>query len=130
MISNKDHGLEVLLHLDGDRYFIDEDGHYEVCFSVRKTGVSASKPYGIRYSLVLIDKHGDRIVGFDNAHPVPDGMGRSRKKTVTFDHKHVRDRTTPYNYQGAVGLVADFLERGRQDNSKERMIRESRGERK
>lgn len=108
MVSSKDHGLDILLHLDGDRYFIDEDGAYEVCFSIKKTSVSTGKPYGINYSLVLIDKHGERIVGFDNAHPVPDGKRRSSKKTVTFDHKHVRDRTTPYNYQGAVKLVADF----------------------
>lgn len=108
MASNKDYGLETLLHLDGDRYFIDEDGDYEVCFSVKKTSVSTSKPYGISYSLVLIDKHGERIVGFDNAHAVPDGKGRSRKKTVTFDHKHVKARTSPYNYQGAEKLVADF----------------------
>ena len=108
MAGRKDHGLEILLYLDGDRYFIDEDGNYEVCFSVRKTRVSTGKPYGISYSLVLIDKHGKRIIGFDNAHPVPDGKGRSSKKTVTFDHKHIRDRTTPYKYQGAVKLVADF----------------------
>ena len=108
MPGKKDHGLEILLHLDSDRYFIDEDGDYEVCFSVKRTKISAGKPYGISYSLILIDRHGDRIVGFDNAHPVPDGKGRSRKKTVTFDHKHVRDRTNPYNYQGAVKLIADF----------------------
>ncbi len=109
MAVKKDHGLEILLHLDGDRYFIDEEGNYEVCFSVKATKVSTGSPYGISYSLVLIDKHGERTVGFDNAHPVPGGKGRSSKKTVTFDHKHVRDRTNPYNYQGAVKLVADFL---------------------
>lgn len=108
MVGKKDHGLETLLHLDGDRYFIDEDGNYEVCFSVKNTDVSTGKPYGVSYSLVLIDKHGERIVGFDNAHPVPGGKGRSRKKTVTFDHKHIRDRTSPYNYQGAQKLVVDF----------------------
>ena len=108
MAGRKDHGLEILLYLDGDRYFIDEDGNYEVCFSVRKTRVSTGKPYGISYSLVLIDKHGKRIFGFDNAHRVPDGKGRSSKITVTFDHKHIWDRTTPYKYLGAVKLVAYF----------------------
>lgn len=108
MAGEKGHGLELLLHLDGDRYFIDEDENYEVCFSVKSTRVSTGRPYGISYSLVLIGKHGERIVGFDNAHPVPDGKGRSSKKTVTFDHKHVRDRTNPYNFQGAVKLVTDF----------------------
>jgi hypothetical protein len=44
MAGRKDHGLEILLYLDGDRYFIDEDGNYEVCFSIRKTRVSTGKP--------------------------------------------------------------------------------------
>lgn len=108
MLGSKDHSLEVLLHLDGDRYFIDEDGKYEVCFSVKKTKVSTGRPYGISYSLVLIDRHGERIVGFDNAHAVSDGSGRSRRKTVAFDHKHIGERTKPYNFRGAAKLVADF----------------------
>ena len=49
-----DHGLKNLLHLDGDRYFIDENGQYEVCFSAKKTKVSTEKPYGISYSLVVL----------------------------------------------------------------------------
>lgn len=108
MSIKNDHGLENLLHLDGDRYFIDDSGDYEVCFSAKKTKVSAEKPYGISYSLVLIDKHGDRLVGYDNAHAVPSGGGRSRKKTVTSDHKHIGDKVRPYKYQGAEKLMADF----------------------
>jgi hypothetical protein len=108
MRKKRDHGLENLLHLDGDRYFIDDDGDYEVCFRVKESDVSEVIPHGISYSLVLINKRGERVVGFDNAHPVPSGPGRSRKKTVTNDHKHIGKRTSPYKYKGADKLIEDF----------------------
>ncbi len=110
MRKKRDHGLENLLHLDGDRYFIDEDGDYEVCFRVKETDVSEGIPHGISYSLVLINKKGERVVGFDNAHAVKSGGGRSRKKTVTYDHKHIGKKMSPYKYEGANKLIADFWE--------------------
>jgi hypothetical protein len=108
MRKSKDYGLEHLLYLDGDRYFIDEKGEYQVYFKVKTTKSSTGMPHSVSYSLVLIDRSGSRIVGFDNAHAVPSGGGRSRKKTVPFDHKHIKDKTRPYNFQGADKLLVDF----------------------
>jgi hypothetical protein len=39
-------------------------------FVVTRVPVSPEKPHGIDYSLTLHGPDGERLVGFDNAHPV------------------------------------------------------------
>ena len=62
--------MDVLLDLDGQVFVVDPDGGYWVKFTVTRIPVSAEKPHGIDYSLTLHGPDGERLVGFDNAHPV------------------------------------------------------------
>jgi len=48
---------------------------------------------------------GERLVGFDNAHPV----GR-QKRGEPQDHHHRLRRIRPYEYRDAAALLADFWE--------------------
>ena len=48
---------------------------------------------------------GERLVGFDNAHPV----GR-RKRGEPQDHRHRLRTVRPYDYQDAASLIVDFWE--------------------
>jgi len=52
MSKTKDTGLEVLLALNGDRYFVDERGEFEAIFNVNRVAKSPQRPSGISYSLV------------------------------------------------------------------------------
>lgn len=77
---------------------IDEAGYW-VKFVVHEVPASASKPHGLDYSLTLHGVDGDRLVGFDNAHPVagqPRGAGH--------DHKHRLRTVRPYEYTEAAAL--------------------------
>jgi len=62
--------LDVLLDLDGQVLVVDPEVGYWVRFVVTRVPVSAEKPHGIDYSLTLHGRDGERLVGFDNAHPV------------------------------------------------------------
>jgi hypothetical protein len=79
--------------------------------------VSPGKPHGIDYSLALHGPDGERLVGFDNAHPVA-----RRKPGEPQDHRHLPARSRsfasakagrlrtirPYEYRDAATLLADF----------------------
>jgi hypothetical protein len=64
---------------------------------------SAEKPHGIDYSLTLHGPDGERLVGFDNAHPVG-GQPRSGPR----DHRHRLRTIRAYEYRDAATLLADF----------------------
>jgi Family of unknown function (DUF6516) len=66
-------------------------------------GSSARKPHGLNYSLTLHGPDGERLVGFDNAHPVG-----KRKRRAAQDHEHRLRRVRPYHYRDAATLLADF----------------------
>ena len=68
MIRPNDYDANSLLALNGDRYFIDEKGNFEVIFKVISVAVTPERPHGLKYTLVLIDANGERVVCFDNAH--------------------------------------------------------------
>jgi hypothetical protein len=84
----RDPTLDVLLDLDGQVLVVDPEGGHWVRFVVTPVPVSPEKPHGIDYSLTLHGPEGERLVGFDNAHPV------ARQK---------RDE-----YRDAATLLADF----------------------
>lgn len=105
--KKKDHTIENLLILDGDRYFI-KDGKYEVVFKANLIEVSTERPHGLKYSLVLLNANGDRLIGFDNAHPAPKRRGPGAKKTSYYDHKHKGKRTTTYKFNDAQTLIENF----------------------
>ena len=63
----------------------------------------AGKAHGLDYSLTLHELSGERLVGFDNAHPV--GRGR---RGAPMDHRHRFQTVKPYAYEDAATLLADF----------------------
>lgn len=102
----RDHGLDTLLVLDGQRYFMGDKGH-RVQFDVSQVEVSHERPHGLKYSLTVHNPRGERIAGFDNAHSAPSG-GKPGARKVEFDHKHRFKTVRPYEYQDAVTLLEDF----------------------
>ena len=108
MSEKKDFGIDGLLALNGDRYFIDDKGDLEVIFKIACTAISPVRPHGLKYSLVLLNSKGERVVCFDNAHALSQGLGPGKKSSAAYDHKHAGNRVTPYIYKDAYTLVADF----------------------
>ena len=95
--------LDALLDLDGQVLVVDPDGGHWVRFVVTRVPVSPEKPHGLDYSLTLHGPGGERLVGFDNAHPVG-GQRRGEPQ----DHRHRFRSLAPYDYRDAVTLLADF----------------------
>jgi len=108
MGTKVDFGVENLLALDGDRYFLDDRGELEVIFRVSRIHVAPEVPHGLKYSLVLLNAKGERLVGFDNAHAVDEGSGPGKKRAERYDHKHVGSRVSPYEFKDAFTLLQDF----------------------
>lgn len=97
-------GLEYLLELDGE-VFLLEDGYW-VKFEARRVKPSLHTPHGIKYSLTLHNRDNQRILGYDNAHPV-----HARSFSVTrkiWDHRHQRSKLEPYEFRSAGQLLEDF----------------------
>jgi len=108
MTKKRDFGLENLLALNGDRYFVDEKGEFEVIFKVKCVALKPETPHGLKYSLVLLNAKGERVVGFDNAHVARQGSGPGKKRSLQLDHKHIGNRVTPYDFKDALTLLQDF----------------------
>ena len=108
-MERRDPTLDVLLDLDGQVLVVDPAGGHWVRFVVTQVAVSPEKLHGIDYSLTLHGPDGERLVGFDNAHPVAE-----QKRGDPQDHRHLprapgRQRTIrTYEYQDAATLLADF----------------------
>ena len=47
MSSNQDCGKDGLLALNGDRYFIDDKGDFEVVFKVISVAATPERPHGL-----------------------------------------------------------------------------------
>ncbi len=108
MATSSDNALDDLLALDGVRFFVDSEGRYVVGFVVKKVEPSPERPHGLSYSLTLLDEDGNRLVGFDNAHPVSTQRGPAGRRRPVYDHRHGRDTVRPYDYRDAASLLADF----------------------
>jgi hypothetical protein len=104
----RDSSLDTLLDLDGVTLFVDEAGRYWVQFVVRRTDVTSERPHGLSYSLTLHGPNGERLVGFDNAHPVTAGRGPGRSRRREHDHKHRLRTVRAYEYSDAAALLGDF----------------------
>ena len=100
-------GLDTLLDLHGQTLFADDEGHW-VKFIVLRTEATAERPHGLSYSLTLHVPDGDRLVGFDNAHPVTHHRGRGTGRRRETDHRHRLRRIGPYDYKDAATLLEDF----------------------
>jgi len=109
MIKKQDlKAAQNLLDLNEVTLVVDARGGYWVKFDAIEVDVSNARPYGIKYSLTLHSKNGDRLVGFDNAHSVPQTGGSGSKLTMPYDHRHTRNTVRPYKFKDAYTLVADF----------------------
>jgi hypothetical protein len=97
----RDPSLDVLLELDGQVFVVDPQGGHWVRFVV--TQVSVQKPRGLDYSLTLHGPNGERLVGFDNAHPVA-----RQKRGQAQDHRHRLRTIMAYEYRDAATLLRDF----------------------
>ncbi len=110
MSADYDTSLDSLLALDGVTYFVDDAGTFAVKFIVKQVVADSKRPHGLRYSLTLHGENGERLVGFDNAHPVRVQQGPAGKRNRKFDHRHRLKTIQPYEYKNASELVADFWE--------------------
>jgi hypothetical protein len=95
----------VLLDLDGQVLVVDQEVGHWVRFVMTRVRVSPEKPHGIDYSVTLHGRDRERLVGFDNAHPV----ARQRRGEPR-DHRHRLRSTRPDEYRDAATLPADFGE--------------------
>jgi Family of unknown function (DUF6516) len=99
----RDSSLDSLLDLDGQILVLDKETRHWVRFIVQPVPASVEGPHGLNYSLTLRGEDGERLAGFDNAHPV-----RSKRTKRAFDHKHRLKTVRPYEYQDAATLLTDF----------------------
>jgi hypothetical protein len=104
----RDASLDTLLDLDGQVLVVDPEGRHWVRFVVRRVTATETKPHGLDYSLTLHGPNGERLVGFDNAHPVRRPSGSGAKAGTPFDHRHQLRTMRPYEYRDAAALLADF----------------------
>ena len=58
MVQIRDPGLDDLLVLDGEIFFIDPDSKYYVKFVVKSVPATPEQPHGLSYSLTLHDRGG------------------------------------------------------------------------
>ncbi|MGE4451733.1 toxin-antitoxin system TumE family protein [Castellaniella sp.] len=103
-----DPNLDTLLLLDGESFVADKTGKLWVKFDVKRVEASAHRPHGIKYSLTLHDEDGERVLGFDNAHPVKEGSGPGVRTRIEYDHKHKGAYIRFYHYADAFTLLSDF----------------------
>jgi hypothetical protein len=74
-----------------------------VRFVVTRVPQAPEKPHGLDYSLTLHGPDGERLVGFDNAHPVG-----AQERGEPQDHRHRLRTIRAYEYRDAASLLADF----------------------
>lgn len=102
-MQKHDPALDALLDLDGLTFVVDPEGGRWVRFVVTRVPATPEKPHGLDYSLTLHGRNGERLVGFDNAHPVG-----KQKRGGPQDHRHRIRSVKPYDYTDAATLLADF----------------------
>jgi hypothetical protein len=101
-----EHSLDTLLLLDGETFVVE--GAFWVKFVIKQVPASPAKPHGLDYSLTLHDGDNQRLLGFDNAHPITEGAGPGARTRIEYDHKHKGKRVRFYIYADAVTLLGDF----------------------
>ncbi len=104
----RDPSLDTLLELDGQMLVVDADARHWVRFVVRRVPATEEKPHGLDYSLTLHCADGERLVGFDNAHPVRKSDAPGGRGSKARDHRHRLRTVRPYDYSDAATLLADF----------------------
>ena len=64
----------------------------------------------MEYSLTMHDARNQRLIGFDNAHPLPGNKRHRGVAELAYDHWHRLGKAKPYRYENGAKLVADFWE--------------------
>jgi hypothetical protein len=111
-MEKPEHTLEWLGY-DGRRHYF-ASGHF-LKFEIRLVEQSG-QVLGIAYSFTFHDPDGIRLVGFDNAHPVPHTGGKYVKAlsyTRHVDGARVVDRAKAASDQGNEVVVASAVGRRR-----------------
>jgi hypothetical protein len=96
------------LDLDGLVLVVDDSGDHWAKFIVHRVPPSTERPHGLGCSLTPHGPRGERLVGFDNAHPAPDSAGPGRRVSAARNHRHRLRSIRPYEYRDAATLLADF----------------------
>jgi hypothetical protein len=107
--SGSDYTLEFLLAFDGRIHHLQQG--YWIKFDIRREEITAARPHGLSYSLTLHAPDGKRLVGFDNAHVIPELGSRFKKRPEASDHWHRADtdRGRPYEFKDGDTLLQDFF---------------------
>jgi hypothetical protein len=107
----EDAGLATLLLLNGEIY--DQGNGYWIKLEAWSVEANEHLPHGVRYSLTLHDRHGTRLLGFDNAHAVKlPGQRHYTGRRLAYDHRHrhAHDKGVPYEFTSAQQLLEDFFD--------------------
>lgn len=108
-MAYREETLLTLLAYDGLVYMLE--CQYWLKFSVHEVEPSLRVPHGVGYSFTLHSPEGERVLGFDNAHPVPRLGSQFVDASLVADHWH-RDGTDPgrpYEFVSAEQLITDFF---------------------
>ncbi len=108
VMKSADHTFRLLLDLDGLNYVYG--GGYWIKYAVSAVPISPECPHGIRYSLTLHDRSGNRVFGIDNAHSpkTRGGPGGKSARPTAADHLHRGGRICQYQFVDVETLLADF----------------------
>jgi hypothetical protein len=107
-MTDRDHSLDALLSLHGERFAVDGSETCWVKFEVKECDVTPERPHGLKYSLTLHAEDGTRLLGFDTAHGITEGSGPGARTRIEYDHKHKGERIRFYDYEDAGKLMEDF----------------------
>jgi hypothetical protein len=77
-------------------------------FEAYQVEPSKQIPHGVKYSLSLHDRNNVRVLGFDNAHGIKPRRKKYGARKITWDHKHQREKITPYEFETAGQFLEDF----------------------
>jgi hypothetical protein len=105
-VARRDDAAERLLDLDG--FLAEVGGGFWIKIVAQRVPADVDRPHGVNYSLTLHEPGGRRVLGIDNAHPVPTRRGPSGRASTTQDHVHRGDSVRPYAYRDAESLLEDF----------------------
>lgn len=105
----KDYALDTLLDLH--QQILAQEGGFWIKIEAHKVEASEHIPHGIRYSLTLHDRHGTRVLGYDNAHSVHPAKFKYAGQVLSYDHKHrsSKDKGVPYEFKDPQQLLSDFF---------------------
>jgi hypothetical protein len=98
--------------LDLHRQKIGYENGYWVTIRATRVVPDEGRPHGLQYSLTLHDENDDRVLGYDNSHPieVATGPGSKARRPKAFDHIDRRGRRSiPYEFTTPYKLVEDFF---------------------